>query len=51
MVTAGEKRKDVPVCEYEAQRNANVLANNMKLKALQLQELGQEVSSSLMTGK
>jgi hypothetical protein len=51
MVIAGAKRKDVPVCEYESQRNANVLVNKMKMKALQLQELGQEVSSPAMTKK
>jgi hypothetical protein len=51
MVIAGEKRKDVTVCEYESQRNANVLVNKMKMKALQLQGLGQEVSSLAMTKK
>jgi hypothetical protein len=51
MVIAGEKRKDVPVCEYESQRNANVLINKMKMKALQLQELGHEVCSPAMIKK
>ncbi|WVZ93601.1 hypothetical protein U9M48_039569 [Paspalum notatum var. saurae] len=44
MVIAAEKGKDAPVCDYEAQRNANVLANKMKMKAMQLQELGQVAS-------
>jgi hypothetical protein len=49
MVEVGRKRKGVvqpeETTEYEMQRNANILANEKRIKELNLQALSQDVNS------
>jgi hypothetical protein len=49
MVKVGRKRKGVvppeEETEYEMQRNANILANEKRIKELNLQALSQDVNS------